>query len=114
MWSSPVMFGGGKHIVNLGLPLLASATNRPSDSQRAYQPASMAFGSNAFGISDCNWACFITWLRPEAPARRSLLARLSRRGYGYASFAAHDAQILAPAALSIDAVRRIGPSCAAR
>ena len=46
------MLGGGKHIVNFGASLLASAVNRPASSQRAYQPASTACGSNAFGMSD--------------------------------------------------------------
>src|SRR5579859_96262 len=54
------MFGGGKHIVNFGFELAASATKRPASSQRAYQPASMAWGSNAFGMSAAGvWACFI-------------------------------------------------------
>src|SRR5487761_809425 len=50
MCSSPVMFGGGRQIVYLGFLLCASATNRASASQRAYQPASTARGSKAFGI----------------------------------------------------------------
>ena len=69
MCSSPVMFGGGKHIANFGRSLVGSAMNRPSDSQRAYQPASMACGSNAFGISlSLVETCFIVLARVAAPA----------------------------------------------
>ena len=50
MCSSPVMLGGGRQIVYLGFLLEASAVKRPSFSQRAYQPASMACGSNAGGM----------------------------------------------------------------
>src|SRR5216684_2632710 len=88
MCSSPVMFGGGRQIVYFGFLLCGSATNKPSDSQRAYQPASMACGSNALGISLMG-ACFIIRSESRAPARRSLLAQLSRRGYGYALVSAH-------------------------
>src|SRR5438874_5678344 len=50
MCSSPVTLGGGIAIVNLGLGLRASARNKLADSQRAYQPASMALGSYADGM----------------------------------------------------------------
>src|SRR5712692_4487641 len=50
MCSSPVMLGGGKHIENFGRSLDASARKSLSSSQRAYQPASTACGSNALGI----------------------------------------------------------------
>ena len=43
-------------------------------------------------LSSCMWACFIGLERSDSPARRSRLARLSRRGYGYDVFdAAHGA-----------------------
>src|SRR5712691_11010747 len=93
MWSSPVTSGGGKQMVYRGLSLFVDAVNRPAFSQRAYQPASMAFGSNAFGIS--LWTCFITCSGSGAPARRSRLARLSRRGYGYALGQAHERNLSA-------------------
>ena len=38
--------------------MINDAVKSPAFSQRAYQPASMAFGSNAFGISDVG-TCFI-------------------------------------------------------
>src|SRR5258708_31533091 len=89
MCSAPVMFGGGGQIVYLGFLLCASATNRPSDSQRASQPASMARGSNAFGIS-LGWSgclsfmfkgsCFIACREVEAPARRLLYLDCTRGG----------------------------------
>ena len=81
MCSAPVMLGGGRQIVYFGFLLFASAMNRPSDSQRAYQPASMAFGSNAFGISlgvsaflsfMFIGACLIACGGSGAPARWSL------------------------------------------
>ena len=59
MCSSPVTFGGGRQIVYRGLSLFVDAANRPAFSQRAYQPASMAFGSNALGMSVTRGACFI-------------------------------------------------------
>src|ERR1700686_4087356 len=97
MCSSPVMFGGGRQIVYFGLGLCASATNRPSDSQRAYQPASTARGSKAFGI----WPAFsvgfsfvfirrVSSLGGDQERRRGGgLTRLSRRGYGHVPDAAH-------------------------
>src|SRR5438876_10193333 len=92
MCSSPVMLGGGKHIVNFGLSLFGSATNNASASQRAYQPASTACGSNAFGISLSGiGACFIALAGSVTPARWARLARASRRRYGYAYVAAHGA-----------------------
>src|SRR3989454_3788129 len=91
MCRSPVMFGGGKHIVNFGLSLFGSATNNASASQRAYQPASTASGSNALGISVSGMACFIALTGSVTPARRARLARASRRRYGYAYVAAHGA-----------------------
>src|SRR5437588_3964093 len=85
------MLGGGKHIVNFGLSLVGSATNSASASQRAYQPASTACGSNALGISLCVVdTCFIALSGEGTPARWSRLARASRRRYGYVLFAAHD------------------------
>ena len=59
MCSSPVTFGGGRQIVYRGLSLFVDAANRPAFSQRAYQSASMAFGSNALGMSVTRGACFI-------------------------------------------------------
>src|ERR1700730_16980944 len=50
MCSSPVTFGGGSAIENLGLGLAASARNRSAASQRAYQPASTSCGSYAGGM----------------------------------------------------------------
>ena len=84
------MLGGGKHIANFVLSVVGSAMKRPSDSQRAYQPASMACGSNAFGISV--FSCMgvfdrSVWLRSAGGWSR--LARLSRRRYGYALDSAH-------------------------
>src|SRR5256885_15567484 len=99
MCSSPVMLGGGKHIANFGLSLVGSAMKRPSVSQRAYQPASMACGSNAFGISV--FSCMgvfdrSVWFRYAG--RWPRLARRSRRGYGYAYVAAHGAHDVTAAA----------------
>src|SRR2546428_7993036 len=91
MCSSPVMLGGGKHIVNFGLSLFGSATNNASASQRAYQPASTASGSNALGISVSGMACFIALTGSVTPARRARVARASRRKDGYADAAAHGA-----------------------
>src|SRR5690348_13164322 len=90
MWSSPVMFGGGKHMANFGRSLFASATNNRSASQRAYQPASTACGSNAFGMSV--WvteraSSICVWL--DGAGEGSRLARRSRRGYGYVLDRAH-------------------------
>src|SRR3989442_9942188 len=75
MCSSPVMLGGGKHIVNFGLSLFGSATNNASASQRAYQPASTASGSNALGISVSGMACFIALTGSVTPARRARVGR---------------------------------------
>src|ERR1700674_973640 len=94
------MFGGGRQMAYFGFLLWESAVNRPSDSHRAYQPASMAFGSKAFGIAVLVsgsvsfifiGACLIAGFGSGAPARWSLLARLSRRGYRYAVDPAHAA-----------------------
>src|SRR2546427_2937383 len=91
MCSSPVMLGGGKHIVNFGLSLFGSGTNNAPAPQRAYQPASTASGSNALGISVSGMACFIALTGSVTPARRARLARASRRRNGYAYAAAHGA-----------------------
>src|SRR5256885_12054701 len=84
MCRSPVMFGGGKHIVNFGLSLFGSATNNASASQRAYQPASTASGSNALGISVSGMACFIALTGSVTPARRAGVAGGGRRKEGEA------------------------------
>src|SRR2546425_5024654 len=94
MCSSPVMLGGGKHIVNFGLSLFGSATNNASASQRAYQPASTASGSNALGISVSGMACFIALTGSVTPARRARVGRASRRRDGHAYVAGHGAQNL--------------------
>src|SRR5256712_13747368 len=84
MCSSPVMLGGGKHIVNFGLSLFGSATNNASASQRAYQPASTASGSNALGISVSGMACFIALTGSVTPARRGRVGRGGPRRDGEA------------------------------
>src|SRR2546428_12908476 len=89
MCSSPVMLGGGKHIVNFGLSLFGSATNNASASQRAYQPASTASGSNALGISVSGMACFIALTGSVTPARRARVVRGSRGKNRYARGAGH-------------------------
>src|ERR1700716_3227734 len=86
--SSPVRLGGGRQRANFRFLLGGGAMNGPADSQRAYQPASTACGSNALGISEV-MACFIRLGDSDAPARWSLLARLSRRGYVYVLDPAH-------------------------
>src|ERR1700674_1394511 len=85
MCSSPVMLGGGRQIVYFFFLLFASATNRPSFSQRAYQPASMACGSNAVGmeISVFFMGVFRSIELGSRVAGGGSLARACRRGYGY-------------------------------
>src|ERR1700694_5578409 len=97
MCSSPVMFGGGRQIVYFGLWLCASATNRPSDSQRAYQPASTARGSKALGIAfGVSFGFSFSFIRrasslggDQGAGVEVALTRLSRRGYRYVPGAAH-------------------------
>src|SRR6266446_4708634 len=91
IWSSPVMFGGGRQIVYFGFLLLASAMNRPSFSQRAYQPASMACGSKADVIA---FGVLLMGVFGRAEVRSGVaggrsLARTCRRGYGYELDSAH-------------------------
>src|SRR6185503_975897 len=90
MCSSPVTFGGGRQIVYLGLGLRGSAVKSPAFSQRAYQPASMALGSNAVSISD--WVLLMGVLPLEAgmgaPAG-GRLERPRRLAYSYGYEAAH-------------------------
>src|SRR5580704_3414740 len=93
MCSSPVMFGGGRQMVYLGFLLFASATNRPSASQRAYQPASMACGSKAddMAFSVLLMGVFAGGELGSGFAGGGSLARTCRRGYGYELDAAHAA-----------------------
>src|SRR3981081_1339700 len=86
--SSPVLWGGGRQMAIFRFLLCGWAMTRPAASQRASQPASTACGSNALGISEV-MACFIRLGDSDAPARWSLLARLSRRGYVDVLDAAH-------------------------
>src|SRR5450759_3710293 len=85
MCSSPVMLGGGKQMAYFGFLLFASAMNRPSFSQRAYQPASMACGSKADGMA---FGVLLMGVFGRAEVRSGVagggsLARTCRRGYGY-------------------------------
>src|ERR1700680_3843007 len=52
MWSAPVMFGGGKAMVNAGRELRASAVPTPSSSQRSRQRGSTTAGAKVLSISD--------------------------------------------------------------
>src|SRR5487761_73782 len=93
MCSSPVMLGGGRQIVYLGFLLFGFAMNRPSFSQRAYQPASMACGSKAGGME---FSCLLMGVFGRAEVGSGVagggsLARTCRRGYGYELDAAHSA-----------------------
>src|SRR5258706_5259255 len=93
MWSSPVMLGGGKHIVNFGLGLVAFAVNSPASSQRAYQPGSMALASYAVCMSAMVLALLIGCVWSKAGDRRAgvsgRLARRRRLAYRYGYVAAH-------------------------
>src|SRR5579859_4921658 len=98
MCSSPVMFGGGRQIVYLGLGLFGFAVKRPAFSQSAYQPASTACGSYAVGMDDLVsvviWACSDLCSWGLGGAGGGSLTRTRRRGYGYFRYAAHGAQHL--------------------
>src|SRR5260221_14550003 len=85
MWSSPVMLGGGRQIVCFGFLLFASAMNRPSFSQRAYQPASMACGSKAdvMALGVLLMGVFVGVALGSGVAGGASLGRTRRRGYGY-------------------------------
>src|SRR6266436_3603362 len=91
MWSSPVILGGGRQIVYFGFLLFASAMNRPSFSQRVYQPASMACGSKGGGM-ELGFLLMGVFGRAELGsgfAGGGSLARTCRRGYGYELDSAH-------------------------
>src|SRR2546428_8268930 len=82
MCSSPVMFGGGRQIVYLGLGLFASAVNRPASSQRVYQPASVASWSYDFGMSVMVLLIDVFGLGVDGRGRRLPVASLDCAGEG--------------------------------
>src|SRR6185295_10176816 len=87
----PVTLGGGKQMVYLGLELRGFAVKSPAFSQRAYQPASMALGSNAVSISDgvLLMGVFRSEVWGWGPPAGGRLKRLRRRTYSYGYEAAH-------------------------
>src|SRR5437773_1260134 len=100
MCSSPVMLGGGRQMVYFGFLLDASATNSPSLSQRAYQPASTAVGSNAVGI-----VISVLLIRACSDqgfgnrcAGEDRLTRACRLAYSYRYEAAHGAKYVSACA----------------